>query len=81
MLYRENVINHPRLGIVIAKRNVKRSVDRNLIKRIIRESFRKCKTRLPANDYVVILKRPLTSVRREQVRELIDSLWEKVLQM
>ena len=29
-----------RLGIIIAKRNVRRAVDRNRVKRVIRESFR-----------------------------------------
>ena len=76
ILFRENTIGYPRLGIVVAKRNVKRSVDRNIIKRIIRESFRMCKTKLPPNDYVVILKRPIRAVKREKLRKKIDFLWQ-----
>ena len=47
ILSRENAIGQPRLGIVVAKRHVKRAVDRNTIKRIIRESFRLAKAFLP----------------------------------
>ena len=80
MLFRDNATGHPRLGIIVAKRNAKRSVDRNLIKRIIRESFRMCKTKLPASDYIVILKRPLKTVKRKKLRKHIDSLWQQIIQ-
>ncbi len=44
---------HPRLGLVVAKRDVARSVDRNYARRIIRESFRLQMAVLPPLDYVV----------------------------
>ena len=75
ILFRENTIGYPRLGIVIAKRNVKRSIDRNLIKRIIRESFRLHKKQLPANDYIVILKHPVSNVQREKIRQQLIHYW------
>ncbi len=75
ILSRENTIGHPRLGIVVAKRNVKRSVDRNLIRRIIRESFRLNKAQLPANDFVVILKRPIKNVQRDKISQQLKNLW------
>ena len=75
ILFRENTVGYPRLGIVIAKRNVKHSADRNLIKRIIRESFRLHKTQLPANDYVVILKHPVNNLSREKIREQLIHYW------
>ena len=75
ILSRENTIGYPRLGIVVAKRNIKRSVDRNLIRRIIRESFRLNKAQLPANDFVVILKRPIKNVQREEIRQQLTEYW------
>ena len=75
-LSRENTIGHARLGIVIAKRNVKRSVDRNLVRRIIKESFRLNKTQLPASDYIVIVKRPIEIVQREKLRQQLIHFWE-----
>lgn len=42
-----------RLGIVVAKRVVRRAVDRNRAKRVIRESFRIARGRLPDLDIIV----------------------------
>ena len=44
-----------RLGLVVGKKQLKRSVDRNRVKRIIREQFRCLRSSLPACDFVVRL--------------------------
>ncbi|MDZ4314260.1 MAG: ribonuclease P protein component [Azonexus sp.] len=44
-----------RLGLVVGKKQLKRSVDRNRVKRIIREQFRCLRSTLPACDFVVRL--------------------------
>ena len=50
--------NHtPRLGISVAKRNVKKSVQRSFLKRLVRESFRLHKRSLLGLDVVVLVKR------------------------
>jgi ribonuclease P protein component len=54
--------NNPRLGLAIAKRRAPRAVDRNRIKRIVRESFRHHAADLPAVD-IVVLARPGTAYR------------------
>ncbi len=77
LLARENTVGYPRLGMVVAKRHAKRAVDRNTVKRIIRESFRMKKTELSANDYVVILKRPVRPVLRDRLGQQLTGLWEK----
>ena len=43
----------PRLGIVVGKRAIRRAVDRNRLKRAIRESFRNAQHRLPSMDIVI----------------------------
>lgn len=48
-------LTEARLGLVIGKKLLKRSVDRNRVKRIIREQFRCLKTMLPACDFIVRL--------------------------
>lgn len=50
-----NQVGHPRLGMVIAKRVLARAVDRNRVKRCVRESFRQVLAELPACDFVVRL--------------------------
>lgn len=77
ILSRENTEGQPRLGIVVAKRRAKRSVDRNIIKRIIRESFRLHKATLPANDFIVILKRPIRIIKRPNLRLQMETLWKQ----
>ena len=49
----DNNCGHPRLGLAISRRSVKRAVGRNRIKRNARETFRQHYNRLPAMDFVV----------------------------
>ena len=76
MLFRENNVGFPRTGIVIAKRKAKRAVDRNLVKRIVRDSFRLNKANLPPFDFVIILKKPVTTIRRDKLRKELINFWQ-----
>ncbi|MDR0439441.1 MAG: ribonuclease P protein component [Candidatus Accumulibacter sp.] len=68
-----------RLGLIMAKRHLRRSVDRNLVKRLVREAFRIRRSDLPSRDLIVRLAvkldRPVD--RRALARE-IQSLLEKL---
>lgn len=55
IMTRPNPVGYPRLGMVIAKRLLVRAVDRNRVKRCVRESFRQALPELPACDFVVRL--------------------------
>ena len=91
---RDHVVSHPsflflakgnergfnRLGMVIGKKSVQRAVDRNRIKRKLRESFRRLPAKADGVD-IVILARP--GVRKEEqlfvkVNRLFHELLEKV---
>jgi len=51
----------PRLGMVIGKKLLRRAVDRNRVKRCIREGFRLQYPALPACDLIVrLIARPAT---------------------
>jgi ribonuclease P protein component len=52
--YVENNVPSARLGVNIAKKKIRKAVDRNKIKRIAREAFRKQK--FEGIDIVLILK-------------------------
>jgi ribonuclease P protein component len=56
-LARPNGTAQNRLGLAIAKKHVPLAVNRNLIKRLAREHFRRLKDAQPALD-IVILTRP-----------------------
>lgn len=55
VMARPNALGHARLGMVIAKRLLPRAVDRNRIKRCVRETFRVQRPDLPPCDFVVRL--------------------------
>ena len=55
VMARPNQAGCPRLGMIVAKRLLARAVDRNRVKRCIRESFRQVLAELPACDFVVRL--------------------------
>lgn len=45
-----------RLGLALAKRRIARAVDRNRVKRVVRESFRRCRAELGSTDVVVLAR-------------------------
>jgi ribonuclease P protein component len=55
VMVRPNQVGHARLGMIVAKRLLARAVDRNRVKRCVRESFRLVLPELPACDFVVRL--------------------------
>ena len=79
ILWRKNRLNYPRLGLAISKKNAKRAVDRNRIKRLARESFRLETSRLPSVD-IVILSRRQTIVRSNyRIFRSLNKHWEKII--
>ncbi|TDF36255.1 ribonuclease P protein component [Alteromonadaceae bacterium M269] len=78
ILARSNSLDFPRLGITIAKKRVKLAHDRNRIKRLIRESFRKHQLELPKTDIIVIGKNGLDKLSNEEIFNLLNKLWKKL---
>lgn len=76
--YRPNGLGHPRLGLALAKRLLPRAVDRNRIKRLVRESFRQRRSRLPALDLVVLARPGLLELDPGQLRQRLDRVWDRL---
>ena len=70
----------PRLGLVIAKKNISRAVDRNRVKRILRESFRHNQGLLPAVDIVILARSGIGSLGKHVIRSKIEKLWQDLIQ-
>lgn len=66
-----------RLGITVSKRVSKRAVDRNRIKRIVRNSFRHHCRQLPPGDYVIVAK-PVKIPGDGLAQELLV-LWQRAI--
>ncbi len=75
LLVRKNELAHPRLGMAISKKNAKRAVDRNRIKRIFRESFRNNQHNLPCVDIIAMSKPSALKLDNREMREQIDRQW------
>ncbi|QSX33691.1 ribonuclease P protein component [Shewanella avicenniae] len=73
-----NGLPHPRIGLTVAKRHVKRANQRNRVKRVIRESFRLNQQQLPAIDIVVLVRGGVLELDNTQLRTLVDKLWRKL---
>ena len=69
-----------RLGFVIAKKHVKHAVQRNRVKRIIRESFRLNQHQISNNDFVILARPGISDLENAEIREMIDGLWFKLRQ-
>ena len=69
--------NRSRLGLVIAKKNVKLANQRNRIKRLVREYFRCHPLNVP-HDLVFLARRGLGELDNDQIREQLAYLWRKV---
>lgn len=74
ILARPNDLKHARLGLVVAKKNIKTAVQRNRVKRVIRETFRAAKFALPAHDFVVIVKAPAGKSDNSKLRTALAQL-------
>ncbi|PID43611.1 MAG: ribonuclease P protein component [Gammaproteobacteria bacterium] len=70
--------NTPRIGFVFSKKNIKRAVDRNRIKRISREFFRVHKKNLPKLDIVVLARSGIANQNNQFVVKQLDYLFGKL---
>ncbi|MDZ7841921.1 MAG: ribonuclease P protein component [Gammaproteobacteria bacterium] len=76
---RTNDCQHPRLGLAVPKRAIKRSTDRSRVKRLIRESFRHNRDRLPAADIVVSVRTQPADLHDPAIHDEIRRIWDAVL--
>ncbi len=78
MLVTENAHEYARLGMAISKKCAKRAVDRNRIKRLVRESFRENISTLPSVDIVVLGRPSIIQLNNAILRQQIDKQWHYI---
>lgn len=68
----------PRLGVVVGKKNLPGAVDRNALKRIVREAFRERRNELSSCDVMIRLRQSLRGqarpVWRRRVADAVKTL-------
>jgi ribonuclease P protein component len=77
---RRNEQGRPRLGLAVAVRVAGSSVERNRIRRIIRESFRLHQHEMPALDIVVSARDRVRGLPGAELHASLAALWKKVIE-
>ncbi|SPL71853.1 ribonuclease P protein component [Acinetobacter stercoris] len=67
-----------RLGIVVAKKKVRRAHERNRIKRLARESFRLHQQQIDLLDIVVMPKVGIEAISNAELHQQLQFAWQKL---
>lgn len=81
VLYCRNNQLYSRLGIILNKRHMRHAVDRNLFRRVIRESFRYQKESLKGLDIIVLVRAAWINKDKRILRNDIDHLWQALVDL
>jgi ribonuclease P protein component len=76
-----NGLAYPRLGLAISRKHLSRSVDRNRIKRLIRESFRHWQQTLKGLDLVVLSKPGIGQYSNSDLRRCLEFQWLRLIRI
>ncbi|MBC7752330.1 MAG: ribonuclease P protein component [Candidatus Saccharibacteria bacterium] len=71
-------LDHARIGLVIAKRKIRRAHERNRVKRLARESFRLHQAELPALDIVLMAKADAQMLSNEVLQQELNLAWRQL---
>lgn len=80
-LVRRNDLDHARLGLAIAKRNVKLASGRNRIKRLVREGFRHHLERLCGLDIIFLVRPGVAERSNLELHEALDRHWNRLIEL
>jgi ribonuclease P protein component len=73
-----NQVSRARLGLAISKKQARRAVDRNRLKRLIRESFRCQREQFDGTDLVVMARSAALSINNAKLRESLERHFSKL---
>ena len=75
-----NGLNQPRIGFIIAKKQVRLAVQRNRIKRVIRETFRTFDSGDFSYDVILLARKGVDQQSSRKIRIEFENLWQKLMQ-
>jgi ribonuclease P protein component len=78
MIARPNGLGHARLGMAVGVRAAGNAVNRNRVKRLIRESFRATQQELPPVDLVVNARPAAGKASNAELTASIAGLWDRI---
>jgi ribonuclease P protein component len=80
VIARPNGLEHARLGLAVGVKAAGNAVNRNRIKRLVRESFRHRQRELPAVDLVVNARPAAGKAANAEIVESVAVLWSRIAQ-
>jgi ribonuclease P protein component len=80
MIARPNGLEHARLGLAVGVKAAGNAVNRNRIKRLVRESFRSRQAGLPAIDLVVNARPAAGKAANAEIAASVAALWDRIKQ-
>ena len=78
-LAKANAMSQARLGLVVPKKAVKLAVDRNRIKRLVRESFRHQQQKLQGLDIIFLAKGGLQKLANPEFTQQLNGQWRNLI--
>lgn len=78
ILAKDNGLQHPRLGLVVAKKNIRTATGRNRAKRHIRETFRLRQNELGGLDIVVLVRRGFGELEDSELNRMLAKQWSRL---
>ncbi|CAL4317683.1 ribonuclease P protein component [Buchnera aphidicola] len=75
VLSRFNLLDYPRLGLSVSRKNIKDAYKRNTIKRVIRETFRLLQHELISMDFIVIAKKNIIYLNNKNIMSILENIW------
>ena len=78
MRYRMNEANMPRLGLIVSKKTAKLAVQRNYMRRVLRELFRLNQQQLPVVDLVIQVQKPFNKPEFTLIKQEFEILLLKL---
>jgi len=76
--WNRNDVGSARLGLIVSRRTARRAVQRNRLKRLIRESFRRHRVALGSRDLVVTARREAVFEAGSVLLLELEALWQRL---
>ena len=78
ILARFNQLPHARLGLVMAKKHIRRAVERNRMKRLIRENFRLQQQAFAGVDMIVLSRNGMDKLSNSEFTQQLNQQWQRI---
>ncbi len=76
-----NELGHARLGLAISRKVAPRAYQRNRIKRLVREGFRRRVLDLPAVDFVFMARSGVIHRTNEEIRASVEQHIQRLVRL